>query len=326
MKYLRDPGRRVASLSALRYRPLGSTGLVVSALGLGAANLGGVYGAVDERRAIATVLRAYELGVTLFDASPYYGDTRAETVLGRALAALPRDGYVLSTKAGRYGPTTFDYRPERLARSLDDSLRRLGVENVDLFLLHDVEFGDLDFVLGESLPALQALKATGKVRCVGLTGLPLAIFRRALAVAAPFDVALSYCHATLFDTTLSALVPEFAARGIGLLNASPAAMGLLSSHGPRDWHPAPAAIRAACAAAAALCRQRGVELAELALAFTATIPGPASTLCGTADPDEVAADVRAIARAPDPELLAAVRALLRPIQDQTWPQGRPENQ
>lgn len=308
------------------YRPLGTTGLQVPILGLGAANLGGVYGDVDESEAIATVHRAFELGVTLFDASPYYGSTRAETVLGKALADLPRDRIVLSTKAGRYGPDAFDFSPARLRRSLDESLVRLRQDHVDLFLLHDCEFGDLDPILRESLPALQDLKRTGKVRFVGLTGLPLSIFRRALAAAAPFDVALSYCHATLLDTALAALAPEFAARGIGLLNASPAAMGLLSSHGPRDWHPASAAIRAACRQAAALCRSRGTELAELALSFTAGLPWCTSTLCGTASVREIEANVRAALQPPDPGLLAEVQRILSPVHGQTWRQGRAENQ
>lgn len=310
----------------MQRRPFGNTGLEVSILGLGAANLGGVYGDVDERQAIATVHRAFELGVNLFDASPYYGDTRAETVLGKALAALPRAAYVLSTKAGRYGADAFDFTPPRLRRSLDESLQRLGVERVDLFLLHDVEFGELDRILDDSLPALQALKLTGKVGHIGMTGLPLAVFERALTAGAVFDIALSYCHATLFDTTLTNLAPRLQQRGVGLLNASAAAMGLLSNAGPRDWHPASAKIRAACAAAAAICAARGVELAELALAFTATVPGPASTLCGTASPLEIEANARAVRRAPDPDLLAAVQRVLEPIQNMTWPQGNLENQ
>lgn len=308
----------------MQQRPLGSTGLEVSALGLGAANLGGVYGPVDEREAIATVRRAFDLGVTLFDASPYYGATAAEAVLGRALADLPRDEFVLSTKAGRYGADEFDFSPARLAASLDGSLQRLQVDRVDLFLLHDVEFADLERVLAESLPAARALVATGKVGHVGVTGLPLAVLRRAVD-AAP-DVVLSYCHATLFDTTLLDLVPVLEQRGIGLLNASAAAMGLLSNSGPPDWHPAGPEIRTACRAAAELCRSRGVELAELALSYTATLPGPAATLCGTASPAAIAANVRAVATPPPPELLAEVRTLLAPIRNRTWPQGRTENQ
>lgn len=308
------------------YRPLGTTGLQVSALGLGAASLGGIYGPIDERLAHRTVHRAFELGVTLFDASPYYGITRGETVLGQALRSLPRDRYVLSTKAGRYDTDRFDFSPARLRASLDESLQRLQTDWIDVFLLHDVEFVELDRTLQEGLATLDALKATGKVRHIGFSGLPLAIFRRALALGVPCDVVLSYCHATLFDQTLCTLAPRLAERGIGLLNASPAAMGLLSSHGPQPWHPAPDAVRAACRQAAELCAARGVELAELALAFSCSLPGPAATLCGTALPDEIECNVRAATTAPDAELLAAVRAVLEPIRDRTWVQGRPENQ
>jgi len=310
----------------VQQRPLGTTGLQVSTLGLGAASLGGVYGDVDEREAIRTVHRAFELGITLFDASPYYGSTRGETVLGKALKSLPREQYFLSTKAGRYGLDDFDFSPVRLRESLDESLRRLGTDHVDLFLLHDVEFSDLDRTLLVALPVLAEMKAKGKVRCIGYSGLPLAIFRRGLALSVPFDVVLSYSHATLFDTTLSQLVPSLAARGIGLINASPGALGLLSSHGPQPWHPASPAIRAACKRAADFCKQRGVEIAELALSFSCSLPGPAATLCGTADPGELERNVQAASTPPDPELTAAVRSMLASIRDQTWIQGRPENQ
>lgn len=310
----------------MQQRPLGTTGLQVSTLGLGAASLGGVYGDVDEREAIRTVHRAFELGITLFDASPYYGSTRGETVLGKALKSLPREQYFLSTKAGRYGLDDFDFSPARLRESLDESLRRLGTDHVDLFLLHDVEFSDLDRTLLVALPVLAEMKAKGKVRCIGYSGLPLAIFRRGLALSVPFDVVLSYSHATLFDTTLSQLVPSLAARGIGLINASPGALGLLSSHGPQPWHPASPAIRAACKRAADFCKQRGVEIAELALSFSCSLPGPAATLCGTADPGELERNVQAASTPPDPELTAAVRSMLASIRDQTWIQGRPENQ
>jgi len=310
----------------LHYRPLGSTGLQVSALGFGAANLGGIYGDLDEQEGIRSVHRAFDLGVTLFDTSPYYGTTRSETVLGRALRGLPRDRYVLSTKAGRYDQDDFDFSPARLRRSLDESLARLQTDHVDILLLHDVEFGDLDAILRESLPAIAALKQTGKVRFVGFSGLPLAIFRRGLASGVPFDVALSYAHATLFDSTLMTIAPDLAARGIGLITASPVALGLLSSHGPRDWHPAPTPIRDACRTAAELCRARGVELAELAISYTCTLPGIGATLCGPGSVREIEANVRAATTPPDRDLLTAVQRVLAPIRNQSWPQGRNENQ
>lgn len=309
----------------MQLRPLGTTGLRVSALGLGAANLGNVYGEVDERQAIATVHRAFDLGINVFDASPYYGKTLAETVLGKALAALPRERFVLMTKAGRYGEDEFDFSPARLRRSLDESLARLQTDHVEVLQLHDVEFGDLDRILHESVPALQALKQTGKVRFVGITGLPLKLFRRALELRVPLDTVLSYCHATLFDNTLVDLLPALHTAGVGVINASPMAMGLLSAHGPRDWHPASAEVKAACRKAEAHCKKKCKDLAALAVQFACSFHGIATTLCGTADPKEIEANVRAAAEPLDAMLLGEVRTILHPIKNQTWLQGRAEN-
>lgn len=309
----------------MHYRSLGNTGLRVSVLGLGAASLGGVYGDVDEATAIATVHRAFELGVNTFDASPYYAATRGETVLGKALRGLPRDRIVVMTKCGRYGQDDFDFSPERIRRSVDESLRRLQVDVLDVCQLHDVEFGDLDRIFGDSLPALHELEQQGKVRCSGITGLPLRVFHRAIERQVPIETALSYCHATLFDDTLVPMLPLFARAGIGVINASPTAMGLLSSRGPRDWHPASALIKERCRLAAEDCRARGVEIAELAIQYACSHPGIATTICGAATPQEIEQNVRAVQRKMDRALLTLVQSLLQPIRRQTWPQGRTEN-
>jgi aryl-alcohol dehydrogenase-like predicted oxidoreductase len=307
------------------FRDLGNTGMRVSILGLGAASLGSVYGPVDADTAVATVHRALDVGINFFDASPYYGATKGESMLGRGLRGVPRQDYFVATKCGRNGQDDFDFSPVALERSLDASLQRLGVDAVDVLQLHDVEFGDLDRILEESLPALQRLQAAGKARHVGMTGLPLQVFARALAKGAALDTVLSYCHFTLFDQTLAELLPALQARGIGVVNASPLAMGLLSRHGPRDWHPAPPLMQETCRRAEAFCRARSVDLARLAIQFSCSHPGIATTLCGTADPEEIAANAAALEQPPDPHLLREVRAVLAPIHNRTWLQGRPEN-
>ena len=312
-------------MSHIAHKPLGRTGIEVSSLSLGTAGLGGVYGDTDDATGVAVALRAFELGITTFDSSPYYGRTRSETVLGKALAQLPRDEVVVMTKCGRYGPDEFDFSPSRIEASCDESLRRLQVESLDVLFLHDVEFGDLDRVLDEGVATLHRLKQSGKVRAVGITGLPLAIFRRATARGARLDAILSYCHATLFDESLSALMPLFEQHGIGVVNGSPTSMGLLSSRGPQPWHPADDETKRVCRSAAEALRREGAELAEIAFAHSTRVPGPATTLCGATTVAELEASVRAALSAPSPTLVDKARQLLAPIAGRTWIQGRPEN-
>src|SRR3954463_5186356 len=133
----------------MQKRPLGSTGLDVSILSYGASPLGSVFRDVDQDEGIRCVRRALDLGINLIDVSPYYGVTKAETVLGKALQGVPRESYVLATKVGRYGDADFDFPAERVTASVDESLGRLGVDHIDLIQCHDIEFGDLDQVVEE---------------------------------------------------------------------------------------------------------------------------------------------------------------------------------
>lgn len=308
----------------MQYRPLGTTGLEVSSLGYGASPLGSVFRPVDEAEGIRTVHTAIDLGINFIDVAPYYGLTRAEEVLGRALASVPRNRYYLATKVGRYGAEEFDFSAERVTRSVDESLRRLGVEVIDLIQCHDIEFGSLDQVVEETLPALRRLREEGKVRFIGITGYPLRIFREVLE-RTEVDTVLSYCRYSLNDTSLEAVIPFLEAKGVGIISASPLSMGLLTERGAPDWHPAPEALRRACEEAAAHCRKRGTDIAQLALQFALANAHIACTLVGTGSPENLRKNVEWSAGPPDPELLAEVQAILLPMLNLTWPSGRPEN-
>src|ERR1700677_4166695 len=129
----------------MEQRALGSTGLKISALSFGASSLGGVFRDITEAEAIRAVHVSIVMGINFIDVSPFYGLTKAETILGKALKSVPRDKYVLATKAGRYGhePRDFDFSAERVTKSVDESLRRLGVGYIDIIHAHDIEFGNL---------------------------------------------------------------------------------------------------------------------------------------------------------------------------------------
>ncbi|KAG2431139.1 hypothetical protein HXX76_009669 [Chlamydomonas incerta] len=326
-------------------RRLGKTGLEVSVMGFGASPLGGSFGHVDEAAAIAAVHAAFAAGVNFFDTSPYYGATRSETLLGKALQGLPRDQVVLATKVGRYGLNVedFDFSAARVTASVRESLGRLQVEYLDLVYCHDVEFGDLDQVVNEALPALAALKAEGLVRHVGISGLPLGAFRYVLDKAPPgaVEVVLSYCHLCLNDTSLAGLLPYLEAKGVGVVAASALSMGMLTKAGPPEWHPAPPALRAAAVEAAALAESRGQRIEALGLRFAFRQPGVATTLVGMTTPEMVAQNVEAVAaalglaapaddkdKAEEAAADAAVTELealfvARGVKDVTWPSGRP---
>jgi L-galactose dehydrogenase len=310
----------------MEYRRLGGTGLSVSALSFGASSLGGVFREVTESECIRTVHLSLEQGINYIDTSPFYGLTKSETMLGKALKTVPRDQYILSTKVGRYGSQIkdFDFSAKRVTASLNESLKRIGVEYVDLILAHDIEFGDLQQVIHETLPALRSLQKAGKARFVGVTGLPLKVIRRVVE-AAPVDVILSYCHFELNDTSLLDLASLLKERSVGIINAAPFGMGLLSERGAPTWHPAPAELKEICARAAAHCRANGASIEKLAIQYTLTNPGIATTLVGSADPMEMERNIRWAGEPIDSQLLSEVLSILKLLHNLTWQSGRPEN-
>src|SRR5947208_6541482 len=149
------------------FRPLGRTGLRLSALSFGASSLGQEFRTVDLNEAIRSVRVALDLGMNFIDTSPFYGRGMSECLLGVALRGVPRDRYLLGTKLGRYDSGHFDFSARRVVESVDISLQRMGVDHLDILLCHDIEFVDMRQIVEETLPALRAIQKQGKVRFVG---------------------------------------------------------------------------------------------------------------------------------------------------------------
>jgi aryl-alcohol dehydrogenase-like predicted oxidoreductase len=310
----------------MRRRPFGRTGLEVSEISFGASSLAGVFHSVDETEAIATVRAALDAGITYFDVAPAYGGTRAETVLGRALAGVPRDRFVLSTKAGKYtdpdsyGADTLDYSRARVRRSWEESAARLGVDHIDILYLHDIEYQGrrhTEWALHEGLDAALELKREGRVGAVGFGIYPVDLWERVLRDL-PVDAALIHNHYCLSDARLERLLPLAAARGVGVVNASPFASGLLTERGPADWHPAGPEERAVFRRAAEFCAARGTSIAKLAFQFAARHPDVPTTMFSTANRASLARTLAWHAEPVDETLVAEVRALLGPVAERDW--------
>lgn len=306
----------------MELRPLGRTSLQVSHLSLGGAAIGQQYGSVSAADAADVVRAALDAGVNLIDTSAYYGKGVSEELIGAALADGLRDRVLICTKAGRLDRDAFDFTAAGMRRCLEGSLKRLRTDAVDILLAHDIEFADdYERVFTETADVLHALKREGKCRYVGMSCYPLGLLRRAVE-RCDLDVVISYAHYTLQNTRLlTEFLPVAEAHGVGVLNASPLSLGLLTHGGPPPWHPAPADIQAACAAAAELCRSRGADLATLGMQFCYAERSIPSTITGTAKAAELAANLRALAEPIDAALLADVAAVLAPVKDQSWRSG-----
>jgi len=307
----------------MKKRKLGRTGLDVSVLSFGASSLGSVFRETDDAEAIRAVHAALDSGINYIDVSPYYGLTKAETVLGQALKDVPRDRYLLSTKAGRYGADQFDFSARRIRESLEESFGRLHTDYADILFLHDIEFVPADIILEEAVPTLRELKREGKIRNYGICGLPLPLFDKLLPQI-DADAIISYCHYSLNDTSLLGLLPLLESKDVGLVNASPLSMGLLSLRGTPDWHPASQELKAVCRKAAEHCASQGENIAKLAVQFSTANERVPTTLVSTASPDNIRDNAKWAEEPMDEALLKEVLDILEPVRDWTWTSGRPE--
>ncbi|HSH95184.1 MAG TPA: aldo/keto reductase [Roseimicrobium sp.] len=309
----------------MNYRELGRTGLKLSTVSYGAASIGNEYGnATDEGRGIRSLHVALDGGVNFIDTSPYYGRTLAEKVLGRAFKEIPRDRFILGTKCGRYDVDGFDFSHDRILRSVDESLQRMGVEYIDIMQCHDIEFGNMQQVVDEALPALHKAKEQGKIRFIGVTGFPLKIFRYILD-RAPLDCMLSYCHYSLNNTSLLDLIPYLKSKGVGIMSASPFSERLLTRQALPTWHHAPQVLKDQCRKAVEHCDGKGVDIASLAIQFCIEHPDITTTVAGTANPDNMANILKWMNEPVDRQLLSDVFQILEPVKNTLWPVGRTEN-
>ncbi len=295
--------------------------LPASRIGLGGGPLGNLYAPLSEAMAQDTLRAAWDGGIRHFDTAPFYGSGLAELRLGRFLAGRPRDDFTLSTKVGRVlepepegqgaDPTfpdrlpfvpRFDYSHDGVMRSFEASLKRLGVDRVDLLLLHDLgaethgtaHRACMDQAMGSGLRAMLALRDAGAVRAIGLGVNECAVCLQAMQHADWDCFLLAGRYTLLEQQALEALLPACARHGIGLLAAGVFNSGILAAGGaagPYNYQPPPPGIVARVRRIEAVCTRHGVKLAAAALHFPLAHPVVRAIVVGARSPAEIMANL-----------------------------------
>lgn len=288
----------------MRTGELGTSGVRVTALGLGTAQLGDLYDAMTQDRATAIVDAAWDNGIRFFDTAPHYGLGAAEKRLGIALSSRARDDYVLSSKVGRLlrpgsdGELVrrWDFSEAGVRRSIEESLQRLGLDRLDIALLHDPQ-ERLDEALSTGLPALVRLRDEGVVAAIGVGTGDLG----ALAAFAPHgevDALMIAGRYTLLEQpALAEVIPAARAAGVSVLNVGVFNSGMLAQDHPEpdaryEYAAAPRDLLARARRLAGFAAAAGTTLPHAALAYAARDPLVASVVVGADNPEQIRANVR----------------------------------
>jgi len=291
---------------------LGKTGVRVTKLGLGTAALPGLYTAVEERDAVGAIERALAAGVNFIDTAPMYGHGKSEEFVGRALAGVARDSYVLSTKVGRVlepaDPESmrdsqwknlspfrwrFDFSRDAVLRSFEESLKRMQVDRIDVLLIHDPD-EHWETAIGEAYPAIHELRSQGVVKAIG-AGMNQWEMLQRFAEEGEFDCFLLAGRYTLIDhTSLASFLPLCERKGISIIVGGPYNSGILAGGTTFNYVPAPPELLAKVAKARSVCDRHRVDLKAAALQFPFGHATVANVIPGARDPKEFEENLRLI--------------------------------
>jgi D-threo-aldose 1-dehydrogenase len=290
-------------------------GLELTELGLGVAQFGNLYRETTDEQAESAVAEAWAAGIRYFDVAPHYGLGLAERRLGALLREHPRSEFVISSKVGRIldpSPETahlmdsdflvpadtvrrFDFSRDGIMRSLDDTLERTGLDNIDVLYMHDPE-NHFEQASTEGIAALIELREQGVVKAVG-AGMNYSSYLAELIRRADVDLVMLAGRYTLLEQgALDDLMPLAEERKVGVVIAGVYNSGLLSQNRPPadakyNYEQAPTELIARANAIADVCEAHGVTLPEAALAFPLLHPAVVSVVVGARDAMQVASSV-----------------------------------
>ena len=310
-----SPDAGPAGRPALPLRRLGRSGVAVTEVSFGGAAIGNLFTAVTDADARAAVDAAWDGGIRFFDTAPHYGLGLSERRLGAALHDRPRGDYVISTKVGRLlepasssGPTAvggrdpegfdvagdlvrrFDYSADGVRRSLEASLGRLGLDRVDIALIHDPDAHG-EQALREAYPALSELRAEGVIGAIGVGMNQTAMLTRFVRET-DIDVVLVAGRYTLLDQSAAdTLLPAALERGVSVIAGGVFNSGVLAAPTPGatyDYETAPGSLVSRALRLQEICAEAGVPLRAAAARFPLAHPAVASVLIGARSAAEVA--------------------------------------
>lgn len=314
----------------MKYRRLGKSGPEVSVISLGSWLT--FSGGIEKRLAAACIHKALDLGIKLFDTANVYGRGAAETVLGEALTGIRRESFVLATKVfGAMSETDKGLARAQIAKQLDSSLRRLGVDYVDLYQCHRY---DAETPLEETMEALTAAVRQGKVRHIGFSEWPLDKIERAAEMpGVERFISSQPQYSLLWPQPQEEIFPRCAELGIGQIVWSPLAQGVLTGK-YRPGAPVPADSRAAHAEMGAMVPQRwlerpvleavqkvkdiaeqqaGLTLAQFALAWVVRRAEVSSAIVGVTGIKQLSENAVAADKVVAPELFEKAGEILTPV-------------
>ncbi|MBS0471016.1 MAG: aldo/keto reductase [Proteobacteria bacterium] len=301
-------------------------------LGFGTATLGNLGRAFTDEEAAATMEHAWETGMRYFDTAPQYGLGLAETRVGRVLAAKPREAFLLSTKAGRliepcapeqsnHGAFVvppdvryvYDYSHDGVLRSFEASLKRMGLDRVDVLFIHDVdgfthggraqsEARIRELMETGGWRALDDLRRAGAVKAIGLGVNEWEPCARMLELADPDLFLLAGRYTLLEQAPIDTLFPQCAKKGAGIVLGGPYNSGVLAGGATFNYDPVPAEVAARVKRLKTVCEAHGVPLAQAALQFAAAHPVVVSVIPGAASVAEVDSNVALLEAATPPAL------------------------
>jgi D-threo-aldose 1-dehydrogenase len=317
-------------------RELGRTGLRLTQLGLGGTSVGSMYVGLDDDEGRAVVERAWDLGARYYDTAPYYGAGSSERRFGQALKGKPRSAFVLSTKVGRLlvpdssgegkpahfadrepYRAVFDFSPDGVRRSVEESLQRLGLDSIDVAYAHDPQ-GHVYQIVDETFPALAKMKEEGLIKAIG-AGVNFSEVCQLFLRFCEFDCFLLAMRYTLLEQApLAEFLPLCQEKGVGVVVGGALASGILAT-GPvpgahYNYRPAPPSIVERVRRIEHVCQAHGVPLAAAALQFPLGHPAVASVITGSNLPEHMDANAELMRRPIPPAFWADLKSerLLNP--------------